>query len=272
MIIISNKPGQLGNLLFIYASFIAFGLESRTRILNPAFYAYKSYFTGTRRQISMYKWLYWLCYASARGMARLGWQRGPIRSVALDNGEQVEIDRCDAFKKPLCFAQGWLFRSNRLLVKHQAVVAEFFALAPRYQRRLDHFFAQAGLKDRTIIGVHIRRGDYKTFQEGRYYYSLEQYAQLLARAHLLFQNRQPVFLICSNEEVVLPPSSVQALQLAKGPGHELLDMYALARCQYILGPPSTYTMWASFAGKAPLCMVHDPNANISINDFKIFSP
>jgi len=30
------------------------------------------------------------------------------------------------------------------------------------------------------------------------------------------------------------------------------DLYALAECDYIIGPPSTYTLWASFYGDTPL--------------------
>ena len=32
-----------------------------------------------------------------------------------------------------------------------------------------------------IIGVHIRHGDYKTFYNGRFYYSLEEYHQFMLR-------------------------------------------------------------------------------------------
>ena len=36
-----------------------------------------------------------------------------------------------------------------------------------------------------------------------------------------------------------------------GPGTEIGDLYSLAACDYIIGPPSTYTQWASFYGQVP---------------------
>jgi hypothetical protein len=55
----------------------------------------------------------------------------------------------------------------------------------------------------------------------------------------------------------------------KGNNQELEDMYALAGCDYIIGPPSTFSMWASFIGKVPLFHLHDREINFSLSDFKV---
>ena len=39
-----------------------------------------------------------------------------------------------------------------------------------------------------IVGVHIRHGDYKTFVEGRFYYTLEEYHQFMIKIQDLFPN------------------------------------------------------------------------------------
>jgi hypothetical protein len=41
-----------------------------------------------------------------------------------------------------------------------------------------------------------------------------------------------------------------------GPGHFIEDLYALASCDYIIGPPSTFSQWASFYGNVPRYMVN----------------
>lgn len=48
------------------------------------------------------------------------------------------------------------------------------------------------------------------------------------------------------------------------------DMYSLAECDYIIGPPSTYTMWASFYGEVPLYMVDNPSLKPVLSDFKFY--
>jgi hypothetical protein len=35
-------------------------------------------------------------------------------------------------------------------------------------------------------------------------------------------------------------------------GSAVEDLYSLARCDYLLGPPSTFSLWASFYGNVPL--------------------
>jgi hypothetical protein len=49
-----------------------------------------------------------------------------------------------------------------------------------------------------VIGIHIRHGDYATFEGGIYYYSLEQYAGLMKQIRSLFPDQSIRFLICSN--------------------------------------------------------------------------
>ena len=43
-LIIVNKPGQLGNRLFVFSHFIAFAIENEYKIINPSFDEYADYF------------------------------------------------------------------------------------------------------------------------------------------------------------------------------------------------------------------------------------
>jgi len=55
-----------------------------------------------------------------------------------------------------------------------------------------------------------------------------------------------------------------------GTGHFIEDLYTLASCDYIIGPPSTFTMWASFYGRVPLYKIIDRNKLQEIDDFTYF--
>ena len=35
------------------------------------------------------------------------------------------------------------------------------------------------------------------------------------------------------------------------------DLHLMSRCEFIIGPPSTFSLWASFMGQVPLCIVRD---------------
>lgn len=64
------------------------------------------------------------------------------------------------------------------------------------------------------------------------------------------------FLVCSDEPI--PAGAFDGFDVVSGPGHELHDLYALAACHRILGPPSTYTTWASYYGAVPRYTIYDP--------------
>ena len=42
----------------------------------------------------------------------------------------------------------------------------------------------------------------------------------------------------------------------------------MSQCDYLMGPPSTFTMWASFMGKVPLGIIRDRSQTLSMADFK----
>lgn len=270
MIIISNKPGQLGNLLFIYANFLAYGLENNVRVLNPSFYDYKNYFTNTSKfSLSKNKFFYSLCYIFARVLFKLKIKTTFINVIALDWGETIDLEKESGLKSKLCFVQGWLFRSDKLVVKHKPKIIDFFSPTQLFKNKITDFFNQNFSPNETIIAIHIRHGDYKTFENGKYYYSTEQYIGIIKKLALLFEKNNPHFLICSNEPINFIGEDTKDILISIAPGHELLDMYCLAKCNYIAGPPSTYSMWASFYGNVPLYMIRDLNKEISLNDFKI---
>jgi len=274
MIIISNKPGQLGNLLFVYANFLAYGTEYHTRILNPSFYPYKSYFSATKGfSLSCNRFFYAGSYLVSRVLFRLSVRTKFIRVIALDWDEALDLEKSHALESTFCFVQGWLFRSEHLLAKHIGKIRAFFVPSDPLSLRLQDFFEKNFQDPReTIIGIHVRRGDYRTFENGRYYYSVDQYVTVIRQLQALFSDRQPHFLICSNEKIDLPPELRGPVKITAAPGHELLDMYSLARCHYIAGPPSTYSMWASVYGNKPLYMIKDPEASIMPDDFKTLLP
>ena len=269
MIIISNRPGQLGNLIFIYANFLAYGLENSISVSNPSFYSYKNYFTFTSGfSFSKNKIFYTFCYYFARILFKLKIKTTLITSLALNWSETVNLDHAPQLNSSLCFVQGWLFRSDKLVLKHKKKIVAFFTPAEKFKNQLTSFFSQFN-KNEFLIGIHIRLGDYKTFENGKYHYSTDDYLNAIKQLALLFKDRDPHFIVCSNEKVNLNTEEIQELKITYGPGHELLDMYCLASCHHIAGPPSTYTMWASFYGNVPLYVISDIKKGISINDFKI---
>jgi hypothetical protein len=117
-----------------------------------------------------------------------------------------------------------------------------------------------------LVGVHIRRGDYLTWRGGQYYYSDSQYRVLMDRVKGAFSPRRVRFLVCSNEKV--KGEAFGGLDWYGGPGGEIEDLVSLSVCDYILGPPSSYTRWAAFIGGVPLLVVEDPETPVTEEMFR----
>lgn len=128
------------------------------------------------------------------------------------------------------------------------------------QTVLNKILKSIGFFNGYTIGIHIRRGDYKEFLCGRYYYSIDKWAKYIDFLNSQFDDKQVRFLICSNEQDIgnkiaelLPYINIITIADTDG----LTDLYALSICDYILGVPSSYSQWASFVGDVPLYLITD---------------
>lgn len=273
MIVIASRPGQLGNLLVVYASVAAYCQGRKIRLLNPAFAPYRRYFErSTVVSRAMDAVLYRKANFLARLIDRLRLSNSVIRVVRIGWDDRIDLDKSPpaAITAPVCLFHGWQFRANESLRAEGDNIRRRFTPSAGYLGRLDRFFTtHCGDPSETLVGIHVRRGDYNKFEGGRYYYSWDNYIEVMRSIAALFQDKSIHFIVCSNEDAPTGIQAVAGIRITRGPGQELLDLYALARCHYIAGPPSTFTMWASWYGKAPLYMIRDTGRKVTIDDFKV---
>ncbi|HTE24092.1 alpha-1,2-fucosyltransferase [Flavitalea sp.] len=271
MIIISDQPGQLANLLFVYANFVAYGIENKVFIYNPAFYKHKEDFILKKSSLPVTKLIYEFCGRITKRLFILGINNKIIGVKKIQPEEFTDLENIQIFKPSLFyFVSGWPYRTNRLVLKHQDRIRSFFRPKPVYQKQVNEFFkAKFQDQDELIIGVHIRRGDYKEFLNGLYYYEFTEYEKVMDQMVRLFSGRSIRFLICSNDTLNHSTFQNKNLKITFGPNHQILDLYCLSKCDFILGPPSTYSMWASFYGQVPLYKLTDMNKQVTSSDFQV---
>ena len=119
-----------------------------------------------------------------------------------------------------------------------------------------------------VIGVHIRRGDYATWNDGRFFYELEEYHQFMLRLKQLYKDRRVSFFISSNEDFSLAIfTGCECRRFGKEPSGAILDLYTLSLCDRIIGPYSSYSRWASFIGEVPLCFLESKEQDFSEDSF-----
>lgn len=278
MVIMGSKSGQLANRLFTFSHFIANALEYKYKLVNPAFNEYRMYFNSTRlndfgnNQISVTNPMLIPFFRGCKFPLTKFFKRSLIHSVYVADDNEFDLNDVSyqnlVHNKKLIIMYGWLFRDPINIQKHAKLIRHLFEPAEQYRKSIQHCLSSSKKKGTIIIGVHIRRGDYKLWQSGKYYYNDNVYIHMMRQLEKLFNEPQKevCFLIVSNEYI--NNDLLTSVNATKGPGTEIGDLYALSKCDFIIGPPSTYTMWASFHGKVPLSHIMSADDVLNIEHFK----
>ena len=296
MLVVFWNTGQLGNRLFYFSHFIAFSTETKSKLVCLFFGKeakhYSAQFEGTKSNLIgyfpkpffststlLYRLINWLLYKLFLLAKRFQWNNKlvSIYTPTIEGKKDSEtysvidmVNNATRKKSLFTFYNSHIFwYDNTDLNKyHKAICDYFIPVEPHrsnvalYNEKLRDEFPSA-----TIVGVHIRRGDYREWANGMWYFDDEGYATLMRKVEQQFLPKKTIFVICSNEEVLF--ENYNDLCLRKSTGHFIEDMYILAKCDYIIGPHSTYSMWASFYGQKPLYKMRKNKPEFLITDFKI---
>lgn len=288
MIIISNKTGQLANRLFAFSHVISNSIEHDIPVLNLNFQEYSPYFKATStHDFGPYK------ITTRKGSSGL-WNKFlnicitafvlvmlPIRSrgksyalMGLRDDEEIEVDLSDPellklSQKKYLFIRGWGFWDSKNLTKHREEIQKMFSLIPHHRNAVDTLVNACRQEADILVGLHIRAGDYRNWRGGIYFYETDIYVQKARELEALLSSptQKVAFVICSNETQDL--AKFEGLRVFHSTDHFIEDLYTLASCDYIMGPPSTYSMWASFYGEKPFLHLERADQEISLDDFQI---
>lgn len=284
MIIIYEKPGRLANSLWLYAHFIAFAAEHNVSLAFPAMEDYGSYFRSLENSLlyrypekksvvsfSFLRKLIVKCFSFfVYVILKIGIKPSSIELLQINNNADFDLENegnLSQLKQKLVIVKGWLYRSNTLIVKHRTAVLNFFRPIEKHEKNILGLIEKCRKECEVLIGMHIRREDYKTFLDGIYYYEMEDYKNKMLELRKLFADKKVTFLICSNE--IMNPADFSDFNIVMANDHIIEDMYSLAKCDFIVGPPSTYSMWASFYGNVPLYQIKKIKEPIALKDFEV---
>lgn len=271
MIIIFDKPNQLCNRIWSQAPIIARSLASKERVKVPFFGIYAPLFENLYSidhiNFSSKKSKYYLrflrtTYKILRAVPKV--ILNSFNIYFLTNSEKIDWKK----EKKLVFASSWdnTEISTVLMEKHKTLV-KIYAPKNEYKKKVDDFFLNLKINYQIIIGVHIRRGDYRNYKAGIFYFENDTYLKYMHQLKQAdeFKGKKLVFYISSNESIEekeFEPLKVVRIISA----NPIEDIYALSLCDYIIGPPSTFSQWASFYGQKPLHFI-DGSVSLNIANF-----
>lgn len=287
MIVISFKPGRLGNRILVASHLIHTLSKSNNKhsLLLPYFDDYYSYFEfSSNDPLCRYpkkKFPLKLRNRLVRKIIFQFWYRLgnffqnikiPFVKV-IDVGYDQTLDTNDSnFKdilknNKLIFIKGFWIKSDLEKSNEFELVRNLFQLSDHIKKEVSLLEKRFFVSDKTIIGVHIRRTDYKDLLNGKYFFDLDTcIAKMIEVQNTLKKDIK--FLIFSDENLKSRKSSFSKFNFEFVQGNEIEDFYLLSKCNLIIGPPSTFTITASLLGNAKLGFIESKNSKIT--ELKVF--
>lgn len=295
LFVISGRCGRMANRTILFANFIALAEEQGHRVANPTFHSYARFFEATRADIycrypraTRRSWFdivpgvgdgirgtriffhlarafgLWNERHPVLGKAIFTLRETPAQPITALDGPEVQAKIRDA---RIIFVNGWNFRAPALVQRHAEKIRSYFQPVAEIEQAGRQAVDRLRRRADVVVGVHIRRGDYRDFKDGVYFFPVAQYAAWMRRLAEQFPGGKAAFFVCSNEP--RQEQEFPGLQVGIGAGSALADICALAQCDYILGPVSSFSMWASFYGHKPLFLIRNNQARIELEKFAL---
>jgi hypothetical protein len=280
LIIIIDRRGQMCNRMWAVAPFIALTKEYGRKIwvLNLEEYI-KYYDTGISFDKTVrfslfqnrplnnfaYRWLLKLRDATknskyAKLLNFLG-----LRYITIHTSEKQINDFFSTGK--IVLIDSWLsIKDSHLLLKHNEYLKKLFYPIDEIAQKIKSRMVAFRRTYSKVIGVHIRRGDYDKWKNGVFFFEDEVYIKVLKELEKQLSSHNVLFYICSNEKILLSKYK-DIVCFNDHHSQPVEDWFALSQCDYILGPPSTFSMWASFHGNVPIHFLHQKDSAILLESF-----
>ncbi len=254
MFIILKHEGQLCNRIWGLLPVLSYSIRTGCKTLILFSYKnYLQYFPNLKGNII----IRFICNSNSLVGSKL--QRR-ITRILEKIFRKYNGDLCKLNSSGLFCINGWEHRNDIAFIgEYHRELVHLFEPAPKIKEEVDKYWED--FKGITV-GIHIRRGDYAQHMGGKYYFDWPVYSSVMQSiSKQVVENVR--FLICSNESLKLK-SNLDWFQIDDT--SPIKDLYALGKCDYIIGPPSSFSQWASFFGHVPLILMLTNSGNVNLSN------
>lgn len=207
-------------------------------------------------------------------LAKYAAKWGLIPTVRFDE-EGVDYSREEELmmKHRLVVVGGWWARWYDLFLKYKPEIVDLFAFDDKVSRSVERLMREDTAENGLKLGVHIRRGDYRQWHGGKFFFTDDQYLAVIRQFLKMHDDKQVVVFICGNDPGLDQERYRRGLdgcRVVFPMGNPAEDMCLLSECDYLIGPPSTFTLVASMYHDRPLYWIIDLEAPVTEESFGRF--
>lgn len=123
------------------------------------------------------------------------------------------------------------------------------------------------------LGVHIRRGDYDRFMNGKYFYDDDAMLRWIGQFKDMYPSQELAVFVCGNDTHLRVDyyrknrPDINFIFCHGNPGE---DLCMLSHCNYIIGAPSTFSLVASMYRDVPIWWIPSKEAMMGRESFTHF--
>lgn len=257
-----HDTGRMCNNILQYAHVYAWGREHHRKTMSMRFsYKYPFFHICDTPPHNRLTYLVAKCAAKLKLIPTARFNRG-IADYSFE--ERLMLT------KRYVFVTGWYAYWYDLFLKYKAEILSLFAFHQDIEKHVSDIM---GNDHNLKLGIHIRRGDYATFEGGRNYFSDEQYMSFIKSFLNLYPEENVSIYICGNDPELNHDYYTKCLSKynvvfpSGSPGE---DLCLLSHCDYLVGARSTFSLVASMYRDIPIYWIEDVTANLTKDSFKNF--
>ena len=260
-----HDRGRMANNILQYGHVYAWGREHGRKTMSMRF-AYKyPYF-----HICDTKHHNFATYVFAKYAAK--WGLIPMVTFS-DDEAQNRRNEDVMLQKQMLVVTGWEARWYDLFLKYKKEILALFAFHEDIEARITHDYPLFTNHYSLTLGVHIRRGDYATFYDGKFFFSDAQYVGVIRRFLALHPDKKVRVFICGNDPKLDKDyyrRELSACEVVFPDGNPGEDLCLLSHCDYLIGAPSTFSLVAAMYHNRPLYWMMDADAPLSESSLRYF--
>ena len=268
--IFARDKSQMCNNLLQYAHVYAWGREHGRKVISMRFSYKYQFFHICHTPLTGFGWYLLAKYAAALKLL-------PTASFKYKDCDREALER-KMLRHRHIVVSGWFVRYYDLFLKYRDEICELFTLDAQIidpvKARMSEAENVQTSNFKLRLGVHIRRGDYKEWRDGQYYFDDETYARHINRFAAMYPERDVHVYLSTNDGTVTeegfqqlcPQVNIHHLQ-----GSAPEDLFMLSECDYLMGPPSTFSLVAQMYRDIPLYRMDTADEQaMTMEGFRLF--